>query len=128
MNKYPVRLRAGLDRPVAFDDYQTTTAETAIYPRGNTGDIMAVNYCAIGLANESGECLGKLKKAFRDNNGEIDEVRRLAMLDELGDVLWYCGRLADELNADLSYVADKNLRKLFDRKERNVISGDGDNR
>jgi NTP pyrophosphatase (non-canonical NTP hydrolase) len=48
--------------------------------------------------------------------------------DELGDVLWYLSALATELDTNLSSVADKNIQKLFSRKERGVLKGSGDNR
>ncbi|NCV03716.1 MAG: hypothetical protein EBV46_04600, partial [Burkholderiaceae bacterium] len=49
-------------------------------------------------------------------------------IDELGDVLWYCAMIADELNITLGYAAERNISKLEDRQNRNVIGGSGDNR
>jgi len=43
-------------------------------------------------------------------------------------VRFYLTRLVDELDADMSEVAEANLDKLFDRKERDKIQGSGDNR
>jgi NTP pyrophosphatase (non-canonical NTP hydrolase) len=51
-----------------------------------------------------------------------------AILAEVGDVLWYCARIADELGVSLEEVAKNNIAKLKDRNSRNVISGNGDNR
>jgi NTP pyrophosphatase (non-canonical NTP hydrolase) len=45
---------------------------------------------------------------------------------ELGDVLWQLARAAKELNMTLEDVAVMNIQKLTDRKERNVIKGNGD--
>ena len=50
------------------------------------------------------------------------------MASEIGDVLWYCARLASELDLSLSQIAEDNMKKLLDRKERGVIGGSGDNR
>lgn len=50
------------------------------------------------------------------------------MSSEIGDVLWYAARLADELGLSLSQIAEDNMDKLLDRKARGVISGSGDNR
>ena len=36
--------------------------------------------------------------------------------------------VTDDARLDLSYIANKNLDKLFDRKERGVLGGSGDNR
>ena len=51
-----------------------------------------------------------------------------AMSSEIGDVLWYAARLADELGLDLGQIAQENMDKLLDRKSRGVIGGSGDNR
>ncbi|MEM1945035.1 MAG: nucleoside triphosphate pyrophosphohydrolase family protein [Nitrososphaerota archaeon] len=101
-----------------FDSYQNFTDETAIYPEDK-----GLEYTALGLASEAGEFAGKVKKAIRDNNYDLD-----AMAAELGDVLWYVARAAAELELYLSDVAMLNVEKLKSRKERNKISGEGDNR
>lgn len=105
-----------------FIDYQFKTRETVSYPKE-----FGVWYCALGLG-EAGEVQGKVKKAIRDNDGEITNERKQAISKELGDVLWYVARLADELNISLDSIARDNLEKLQDRKARNVIKGDGDDR
>lgn len=99
-----------------FDDYQDKTGETAVYPEDS-----AISYLALGLNGEAGEVAEKIKKSIRDD-------KELELEKELGDVLWYLARLADELGYDLSEVADTNLDKLLDRKDRGKIHGDGDNR
>lgn len=88
-----------------FDHYQDKTEETAIYPEDE-----AISYLALGLNGEAGEVAEKIKK------------------HELGDILWYLSRLADELGFDMDDVAGRNIEKLFDRKERDKLSGSGDNR
>jgi NTP pyrophosphatase (non-canonical NTP hydrolase) len=50
------------------------------------------------------------------------------IVKELGDVLWYLAAMADELGTTLNHVAEVNLEKLRDRKERGVIKSSGDNR
>ena len=85
-------------------------------------------YPTIGLANELGEVAGKIKKIFRDKNGEISEVDRQALKEELGDVLWYLTQICTELDLTLEEVAATNLTKLFSRLERGTISGEGDER
>ena len=102
-----------------FDEYQDATEETAIYPE----DIGLI-YTTLGLVGESGEIAEKLKKFLREGDDEYIEE----MEDELGDVLWYLARVADELDLSLDDVAEKNLDKLLDRKERNVLTGQGDDR
>jgi len=109
-----------------FDEYQKKTKETAIYPRDNP--VVALSYATLGLAGEAGEIANKVKKIIRDNKGEITHEVKDNLSDELGDVLWYLSALASELDASLNDVADKNIQKLFSRKERGVLQGSGDNR
>ena len=100
-----------------LSQYQKQAAETAIYPKNK-----ALEYLALGLVGEAGEVANKIKKVIRDGTSP-NNVR-----DELGDVLWYLAMLSTELGYSLDTVADKNLWKLANRKERNVLGGSGDNR
>lgn len=101
-----------------FDGYQDWTDSTAIYPEHS-----ALEYVALGLASEAGEFAGKVKKLIRDGNVDVDD-----MISELGDCLWYIARAAAELEVHLSDVAKTNIDKLEDRKARDKIKGEGDNR
>lgn len=85
-------------------------------------------YPTLGLVNEAGELAGKVKKIFRDKNGQISPEDREALKYELGDVLWYLAQIATELDLSLQDVAEANLEKLFSRLERGAIRGEGDNR
>ena len=107
-----------------FNDYQTKSRKTAKYP--SIGD--AVIYPTLGLVNEAGEVAGKIKKVFRDKEGQINEETREALKAELGDVLWYLAQIATELDLSLDEIAESNIAKLYDRLERGKIKGDGDNR
>lgn len=109
---------------MTFKDYQDKAVETAIYGAGN-----AIIYPALGLANEAGEVLGKIKKVLRDKNGDFHHLdTRMAIADEIGDVLWYMAALCKDLDIPLDSVANRNIVKLLDRRARNVIQGSGDNR
>ena len=107
-----------------FNDYQTKSRKTAKYPAIGH----AVIYPTLGLVNEAGEVAGKIKKVFRDKDGEISADTRDALKAELGDVLWYMAQVATELNLTLDEIAEYNIAKLMDRLERGKIKGDGDNR
>jgi NTP pyrophosphatase (non-canonical NTP hydrolase) len=107
-----------------FNEYQTKSRKTAKYPAiGHP-----VIYPALGLVNEAGEVAGKIKKVFRDKDGQISEETRQALKAELGDVLWYVAQVATELDVSLEEIAEYNIAKLYDRLARGKIQGDGDNR
>lgn len=108
-----------------FFQYQHSAAVTAKYP---TDGLNGLLYTALGLASEAGEVAGKVKKILRDDNGELSEQKKLELVDELGDVLWYCAQLSSEIGESLEYVARRNIHKLQDRNNRGVIGGSGDNR
>lgn len=80
---------------------------------------------AFGIDGEAGELAEKYKKSLRNSDEyyNVDDT-----VKELGDILWYIALLADELGVTLEEIADKNLAKLEDRKEREVLAGSGDNR
>ncbi|HEY5731368.1 MAG TPA: nucleoside triphosphate pyrophosphohydrolase family protein [Anaerolineales bacterium] len=107
-----------------FNDYQQKSRLTAQFP--SIGH--PVIYPVLGLVNEAGEVVGKIKKVFRDKGGEINEETREALKAELGDVLWYLAQVATELDLNLDEIAEYNIDKLMDRLERGKIKGDGDNR
>jgi NTP pyrophosphatase (non-canonical NTP hydrolase) len=107
-----------------FTDYQTKSRATAKYPAIGH----AVIYPTLGLVNEAGEVAGKVKKIFRDKNGQISPETREALKAELGDVLWYLAQTCTELDISLDEVAESNITKLLDRQARGKIQGDGDNR
>jgi NTP pyrophosphatase (non-canonical NTP hydrolase) len=82
----------------------------------------------LGVGEEAGEILGKIKKLFRDRGGKIDRVFKDMLLKECGDVLWYISRLLDQFDLTLEECAKANSKKLIDRIRRGVVHGDGDNR
>lgn len=107
-----------------FTDYQTKSRATAKYPAIGH----AVVYPTLGLVNEAGEVAGKIKKVFRDKDGQISPETCEALKAELGDVLWYLAQTCTELDISLNEVAESNIAKLLDRLARGKIQGDGDNR
>lgn len=109
---------------MTFSEYQKSATETAVYP--NIG--FNVEYPTLGLAGETGEVCNKVKKIQRDFDGFVDDEMRESLKDEISDCMWYLAQLCTELQLDLDEVASHNLRKLQDRKNRNVIQGSGDRR
>lgn len=103
-------------------------------------------YPALGLAEEAGEVCGKIAKFIRKNMGfppatvtrndypsimdwcaKNDEFKK-DIAKELGDVCWMVAELCTVYGLDLGGVMASNIEKLTDRKARNVIVGEGDNR
>lgn len=115
-----------------LNDYQKAAASTAIYP--GQGRLDGLVYTCLGLTGEAGEFANKLKKVLRDGDGEragfsgISDVRRGALLEELGDVLWYIAGCASELGVPLEEVAHGNLSKLLGRAVADALHGEGDER
>ena len=65
----------------------------------------------LDLFGEGGECADTLKKYLFQEH----EFDRNHMIEELGDVLWYCAELATGLGVTLEEVATKNIGKLRKR-------------
>jgi NTP pyrophosphatase (non-canonical NTP hydrolase) len=107
---------------VQLSDYQRRSRVTAVYP--DAGSNLA--YPALGLCGEAGEAAEKVKKAIRDDGGELTPERRDALATELGDVLWYVAQLATEAGLELDQIARANLEKLLSRRDRAVLQGSGD--
>jgi NTP pyrophosphatase (non-canonical NTP hydrolase) len=107
-----------------FEEYQTKSRRTALYP--NIGENYI--YPTLGLAGESGEVAEKIKKVIRDKAGVVDGETKEMIKKELGDVLWYTAQLATELGLSLDEIAENNITKLASRLERGVLQGSGDNR
>lgn len=109
-----------------LENYRKFTRTTAIYSGACTGNKNALSYLGLGLSSEAGEVAGKLSKLlYRDGN--IEEAIN-ATVSEMGDTLWFLVRLCDELDISLEDLIEQNTIKLADRKKRNKIKGNGDNR
>lgn len=111
---------------IDFDMYQAGARETAIYP--GRKKLIGLLYTTIGLGGESGEALNKVKKILRDSNGTVTDEMKEGIANEIGDILWYCAMLCDELDLRMAKVASDNIVKLQNRKFLGKISGSGDKR
>jgi NTP pyrophosphatase (non-canonical NTP hydrolase) len=130
-----------------FSEYQDKARKTAKFmkhpitlegfptPHNTTNDVIDamyeyanLSYATLGMVGEAGEVANKVKKIYRDANGEISEEITKTLVGELGDVLWYLSATCTILGVELEDVARENIEKLFSRLERGVISGSGDNR
>lgn len=112
---------------MTLDDYARGARATASYPAA-----AALLYPVLKLAGEAGEVAEKVGKWIRDDGwspgAEVGAARTAALVQELGDVLWYVAAVAHDLGVPLEEVARRNLDKLADRAARGVIGGSGDAR
>ena len=108
-----------------LNEYQKIALTTAFH-----AEKYKIIYPALGLGNEAGEVMGKIKKWLRGDDGEGDMSieRKEDLKGELGDVLWYLSVLAKDLDLNLEEIALYNVKKLQSRKERGTLQGDGDKR
>ena len=114
------RLRTMADEtPLTLDQYQQQAKATAVYP-----EVKADQYLIAGLAGEVGELASIFAKHWR-GDGDLNHDHAKA---ELGDVLWFVAMLAEQLDTDLTTIAQGNLDKLADRANRGKLKGNGDNR
>jgi len=85
----------------------------------------ALTYAILGVAGEAGEVAEVFKKALRvmEPNDVAETDFSNALLDELGDVLWYITKVAHELGVSLETVARMNMNKFTYRR----VHGKGSN-
>ena len=95
-----------------FRDYNILAMRTAHHP---TGSERALLYVGCALAGEAGEVANEIKKVSRDDHGLLSESRRLQIIKEMGDTLWYLNSLANEIGTTLEEVAEANIAKVEER-------------
>jgi NTP pyrophosphatase (non-canonical NTP hydrolase) len=108
-----------------FVEYQEKSKQTDM---GTVIKDSKIAYYALGLVDEAGEVAGKIKKLYRDYDGELTNEYKAEIKKEIGDVIWYLSQLCTKLDLSFEEVAQANMDKLLDRLERNKITGNGDNR
>ena len=106
-----------------FNKYQQTAVETAIYP-----DTHRILYPALGMAGEAGEVANKVKKIIRDGTENMPDDWKDQLASEIGDVLWYCAALSNDIGIPLALIAAQNRDKLLARKQKGTLQGSGDTR
>ena len=104
-------------------DYIEFAKTTDRYPNGNR-----IEFYTFGITEEAGEVAGKIKRVYRDDSGRVTLDRRMQILTELGDLLWYMVRMVDVLSSSMDEVREINHLKLSQRVANNTLHGSGDNR
>lgn len=113
---------------MTFDEYQKQALTTAYTDPKYVDTLMDKTIWAMGVAGEAGEVVEKWKKMVAYGSGEITPEFLADIKKELGDVIWYIAVLAHSLDLSLDEIMQLNVKKLQDRKKRDVIKGRGDNR
>jgi len=90
---------------ITADHYQEKACGTAIFPKNK-----AMEYLTLGLTGEAGEIANKVKKFIRDGATEDEYLAKKIQIGyEIGDVLWYCAVLAEEMGMNLGHIMENNL-------------------
>jgi len=110
---------------MTFDEYQKLAKTTLIK---HPDPVMNQTILAMGVVGEAGEMIDKWKKVQGYFGGKIDDKVLAELSKEIGDILWYMATFADSLGLKFDNIATENLAKLADRKRRNILRGEGDNR
>lgn len=84
-------------------------------------------YAKIILQNTA-QLAGKMKKVMRDENGEYTDQKLEEIYLIVQSVVRSLIVLIKKMGLTLDECMNANLDKLFDRKDRGVLKGDGDNR
>jgi NTP pyrophosphatase (non-canonical NTP hydrolase) len=109
---------------MTFNEYQ----QFAMTTTQGIADDLKIIYPTLGLAGEAGEVVEKVKKVLRNDKGKFSSEKRVEIAKEIGDVVWYCAVLANNLGFKFSEIAEINRAKVQDRVARGVINSEGDNR
>lgn len=106
--KYLEHLKVVTTDKLTANDYQRAAMRTAGEYETNYDKLRNAAY---GLNGEAGEVIDLLKKHEFQGHELPDEK----LIDECGDVLWYCALLADALGFTLEQVMNRNIDKLRKR-------------
>lgn len=114
-----------------INEYQEKAMTTCMATSEN------IPYMLLNLVGEVGEFSSKVAKHIRKGELEFNHnqlnhslnVEQVSLLmDEAGDIAWQLAGLCKVMGWSLEEVCKANLKKLADRKNRNVIDGNGDKR
>lgn len=97
--------RANMDA-VTIETYQALAMRTS--PDGHD---RIMNGC-LGLIGECGEVVDAVKK-WKFQSGDHAELPREKLIEETGDVLWYCAELAEGLGEDMGKLYERYVVNLY---------------
>jgi len=104
-----------------FSVYQYRTSDTAVYPNDT-----ALHYLALGIFGECGEIANKVKKLLRgDYEGKgVDAHNKFVdgIIDECGDVMWYCAQLLLKTNTDFGNLSKYETFEEYSTSQKKLAS------
>jgi NTP pyrophosphatase (non-canonical NTP hydrolase) len=92
---------------MTFDEFAEAARQRDIRRSGSAYPFEAWYY-ALGLTGDAGEVADKVKRIYRDFDGDVSRLPAQAqnvLMHELGDVLWYVNAIAIKLGRSLEDVA-----------------------
>lgn len=104
---------------VTNKQYAKWVRDSRFYADSGTGSMSELLYVILGLAGEAGETAEVIKKVIRKHGAvhpnAMSVVDKHALLDELGDVLWYVQAILCVVDSDLEELMSYNVTKLTKR-------------
>ncbi len=91
---------------------------------GDLGKNLDILHAAMGLSTESGEFLDAIKRQIFYGT-ELDEVN---LVEEIGDILWYCQLALESVGSSFAEAREKNINKLEARYPDKYRDKDAKNR
>lgn len=121
-------INATLSFVMVADDFSTFEEWDEWYVESEGRSLITPNNYLGYLAKETMPLAGIIKKVYRDHDGRLDSYSKLRITMLIRRVMAALGALLASLDIKMNDAAQANLDKLFDRKERGKLQGDGDNR
>ncbi len=106
--KYLEHLKAAATDTLSANDYQRMAMRTNDETMSEWDMLRNAVY---GLNGEAGEIIDLLKK----HEFQGHELAREELIEECGDVLWYCALFATALGEDIQTIMERNIEKLKGR-------------
>lgn len=94
-----------------FDEYQRQAAKTFKPHEPISGEHAELLDWALGVGGEAGE----VEEIIKHHVFSHEELDKMKLAKELGDVLWYIAAIASSTGIDLSAIAELNDQKLAHR-------------